>query len=63
MKHLFVDLMRFHPLRKIGALLILGVAVHLVLPQITALEHSWQVLNMPVRVPVERFLRADPHPA
>lgn len=55
MKHLFADLMRFHPLRKIGALLILGVAVHLVLPQITALEHSWQVLNMPVRVPVERF--------
>lgn len=45
MKHLFADLMRFHPLRKIGALVLLGVAVHLILPQITALEHSWQVLQ------------------
>lgn len=55
MKHLFTDLMCFHALPKIGALAILGAAVHLVQPQITALEHSWQVLNLPVRVPVERF--------
>ena len=29
---------------KIGVLAVLGVAVHLLLPQITALENSWQVL-------------------
>ena len=29
---------------KIGVLVVLGVAVHLLLPQITALENSWQVL-------------------
>lgn len=30
---------------KIGLLLVLGVAVHLILPQITALENSWKVLS------------------
>ena len=31
--------------QKIGLLIILGLAVHLILPQITSLEKSWQVLT------------------
>ena len=46
MKNLFTDyLMEHRPWQKLGTLAILGVAVHLVLPQITSLEHSWQVLK------------------
>lgn len=32
-------------LKKISLLVILGLAVHLILPQITSLEHSWKVLS------------------
>jgi glycosyltransferase 2 family protein len=42
---LFADLMHFRPLQKLGILAVLGVAVHLILPQITSLENSWQVLK------------------
>ena len=45
MKTLFAGLMHYRPLQKLGVLAILGLAVHLILPQITALEHSWQVLK------------------
>jgi uncharacterized protein (TIRG00374 family) len=38
-------LLPYHPLQKLGVLAILGVAVQLILPQITALEHSWNVLK------------------
>jgi uncharacterized protein (TIRG00374 family) len=31
--------------QRIGLLAVLGIAVHLILPQITALENSWQVLT------------------
>jgi uncharacterized protein (TIRG00374 family) len=31
--------------KKLGFLVLLGVAVYLILPQITVLEHSWQVLT------------------
>ena len=34
-----------HPWQKLGLLVILGLGVHLILPQITSLEHSWQVLR------------------
>lgn len=37
--------MAYRPWRKLGILTILGVVVHLILPQITSLEHSWQVLK------------------
>jgi uncharacterized protein (TIRG00374 family) len=45
LKPLFADLMHFRPLQKLGILAVLGVAIHLILPQITSLEHSWQVLK------------------
>jgi uncharacterized protein (TIRG00374 family) len=45
LKTLFADLMHYRPLQKFGVLAILGLAVHLILPQITSLEHSWQVLK------------------
>ena len=45
MKTVFAGLMHYHPLQKLGVLAILGLAVHLILPQITELEHSWQVLK------------------
>lgn len=45
MKALFADLVRFRTLRNIGILAILGLVVHLILPQITSLEHSWQVMK------------------
>jgi len=34
-----------HPWRKLGMLVVLGLAVHLLLPQIASLEHSWYVLT------------------
>lgn len=37
--------MTHRPWQKLGLLALLGVAIHLILPQITALEHSWQVLK------------------
>ena len=45
MKTLFAGLMHYRPLQKLGILAILGLAVHLILPQITSLEHSWKVLT------------------
>ena len=45
MKTLFAGLMHYRPLQKLGILAILGMAVHLILPQITSLEHSWKVLT------------------
>lgn len=33
------------PWQKLGILAVLGLAVHLILPQITSLENSWQVLK------------------
>ena len=34
-----------HPWKKLGLLVILGLGVHLILPQITTLEHSWRALQ------------------
>jgi uncharacterized protein (TIRG00374 family) len=42
---MFAEMRLYRPWQKLGMLIILGVAVHLILPQITALEHSWQVLR------------------
>jgi uncharacterized protein (TIRG00374 family) len=38
-------LMAHRPWQKLGLLAALGVVVHLILPQITSLENSWQVLQ------------------
>jgi uncharacterized protein (TIRG00374 family) len=47
LKNLFTGYLMVHrPWQKLGILAILGVAVHLILPQITSLEHSWKVLIM-----------------
>ena len=45
MKNVFAELIHYRPLQKLGVLGLLGLAVHLILPQITALKHSWQVLK------------------
>lgn len=45
MKNLWADLKHYQPMQKILLLVILGLAVHLILPQITTLEHSWQQLK------------------
>jgi uncharacterized protein (TIRG00374 family) len=46
LKNLFSGYLETHrPWRKLGVLGVLGLAVHLILPQITSLEHSWQVLK------------------
>ncbi len=37
--------LRLHWLQKLIPLVLIGIAVHLLLPQITELEHSWQVLR------------------
>jgi uncharacterized membrane protein YbhN (UPF0104 family) len=44
LKELFGWLTQNHAWRKAGYLAIFGIAVYLILPQITALENSWQVL-------------------
>jgi uncharacterized protein (TIRG00374 family) len=46
LKNLFSGYLETHrPWQKLGVLGVLGLAVHLILPQITSLEHSWQVLR------------------
>jgi uncharacterized membrane protein YbhN (UPF0104 family) len=45
MKYLFGLITQYRAWRKIGILAVLGVMVHLILPQITALENSWKVLT------------------
>ena len=45
MKKLFGWLTKYHAWQKIGYLVVLGIALYLILPQITALENSWQVLK------------------
>jgi uncharacterized protein (TIRG00374 family) len=45
LKNIFEGLTQNQAWQKIGILVVLGVAVHLILPQITALENSWQVLT------------------
>ena len=45
MGKIFAGLMHYHPLQKLGVLAILGLAVHLILPQIASLEHFWKVLT------------------
>lgn len=41
----FLGMISIKPVgKRIGLLALLGIAVHLILPQITALENSWQVL-------------------
>ncbi|MFZ2097338.1 MAG: YbhN family protein [Anaerolineales bacterium] len=45
MKKIFAWLTQNHAWQKIGMLVVLGIAVHLILPQITALQNSWQVLT------------------
>ena len=45
MKNLFGWIKQNQALHKVGILAVSGVAVHLILPQITALENSWQVLK------------------
>ncbi len=45
MKNISTWLTQNHVWQKLGILVISGIAVHLILPQITALENSWQVLT------------------
>jgi uncharacterized protein (TIRG00374 family) len=46
LKSVFTGYLTAHrPWQKLGILAVLGVAIHLILPQITSLEHSWQVLK------------------
>ena len=45
MKNIFEWLTQNHAWQKIGYLTVLGIALYLILPQITALENSWQVLK------------------
>jgi glycosyltransferase 2 family protein len=45
LKNIFGWLTQNQAWQKIGILVVLGIAVHLILPQITALENSWQVLT------------------
>ena len=45
MKNIFGWLTQNQAWQKIGYLAVLGIAVYLILPQITALENSWQVLT------------------
>lgn len=45
MKNIFGWLTQNHAWQKIGYLSVLGIALYLILPQITALENSWQVLK------------------
>jgi uncharacterized protein (TIRG00374 family) len=46
LNNLFASYLKTHrPWQKLGVLAVLGLAVHLILPQITSLEHSWQVLK------------------
>ncbi len=45
MKNIFGWLTQNHAWQKIGYLVVLGIALYLILPQITALENSWQVLK------------------
>ena len=46
MKKMYSERLRSHqPLQKLAVLVIFGLAVHLLLPQITSLEKSWQVLT------------------
>jgi uncharacterized protein (TIRG00374 family) len=45
LKNIFVWLTQNHAWQKIGYLAVLGIALYLILPQITALENSWQVLK------------------
>jgi len=45
LKKIFGLIKRYHAGKKLFVLVILGVAVYLILPQITALENSWQVLT------------------
>jgi glycosyltransferase 2 family protein len=45
LKKLFGWLTQNHAWHKIGYLVVFGVALYLILPQITALEDSWQVLT------------------
>jgi len=45
LKNIFEWLTQNHAWQKIGYLTVLGIALYLILPQITALENSWQVLK------------------
>ncbi|NPV56936.1 MAG: flippase-like domain-containing protein [Anaerolineae bacterium] len=46
MKNIFKEFpLVHHPEKKLLLLVILGLAIHLILPQITSLEHSWRVLQ------------------
>jgi glycosyltransferase 2 family protein len=45
LKNLFRWLTQNHAWQKIGYLVVIGVALYLILPQITVLENSWQVLK------------------
>jgi hypothetical protein len=45
MKNLLHWLRQKHAWQKLVTLLVLGLAVHLILPQITALKNSWNVLT------------------
>jgi hypothetical protein len=44
LKYILGLLTEYKAWQKIGILAVLGVAVHLILPQITALANSWHVL-------------------
>lgn len=45
MKNIFDWLTQNQAWRKMGTLVVIGIAVYLILPQITALRNSWQVLT------------------
>lgn len=46
MKNYFTGaLLVYRPWRKLGLMAMLGLAAHVILPQITSLEHSWQVIK------------------
>ncbi|MFZ0535013.1 MAG: hypothetical protein WAM09_17730 [Anaerolineales bacterium] len=45
MKNIFGWLTQNHAWQKIGYLVVFGIALYLILPQITALQNSWQVLT------------------
>jgi len=45
LKNIFRWLTQNHAWQKIGYLVVLGIALYLILPQITALQNSWQMLT------------------